>query len=193
VTPLSDAEIERRLQAILESPAFEKRGTDYFRQWVTSSFRAFFEWLEQLPPSARGLLLVLCVLVLLAIGASLYLSLESSPVARIRGRRAGNPQREAGQSADALLARARALAQSGNWREAARALQQAAFIRLSRERGLPWRPDLTDWEWVVVLGGGVPLREFTRLAEQVAFGPQPDAAGFAACERRYPQLFMAPR
>jgi hypothetical protein len=90
-----------------------------------------------------------------------------------------------------LAQAARELARRGKLREAARALHQAALLSLTRRRGLAWKSELADWEWVAALGYGPELSEFTRLAQRLAYGVEPDQAGFAACERLYDRLVTA--
>ena len=184
MAPLTDAEIEDRLRVILESPAFDKKNWDYVRIW----FDRFVSWLQGLSPEAKTALIIGCVILLAAFVGSLILSTDAPAVVGKRQDRALASPQAADHDLDALAVEARALAEAGKLREAGRALQQAAYMRLSRQRGLSWRPELADWEWVAVLGRGRTLREFTSLTQRLAFGPRPDAAIFTLCEQLYQEL-----
>ncbi len=187
MSPPPDGEIASRLSAILRSDEFHKRVSDYLQEWLDRWLPGALHWLRTLPPGTRWLLFGVCALLLGAIGVQLYLGLrtESAPVGWRRGARASL---EVGEEPEALLARARALSELGRWREAARALQQSALLRLSRAQGLPWRPELADWEWVACLPEVPGLAEFTRAAQRLAYGPDPDASGYAACEALHRRL-----
>jgi hypothetical protein len=188
VTSPSDSQIAERLRAILDSPEFHKHFSDYATEEVTKALKAIFHWLKELSPELRWGLVAVCALLLAAIALQTWLLLRSGsrslPVAGRRGVMDG----EVGDAPEVIAARARALAASGRVREAARALQQAALLRLSRERGLPWRPELADWEWVAALRDVAGLGEFTRAAQRIAYGPDSDARGFESCEHLYAAL-----
>jgi hypothetical protein len=192
VTSPSDAEIASRLRAILDAPEFHKHFSDYAMEEVTKTFKQVFHWLQGLSPLVRWWLFAACLLLLAAIALQTWLLLRSSGRAlRETGRRRANDL-DVGDAPEAIAARARKLAEAGRIREAARALQQAALLRLSRERGLPWRPDLADWEWVAALRDAPGLGEFTRSAQRLAYGPDPVLEGFASCDRLYVALTAGP-
>ncbi|HUB05360.1 MAG TPA: hypothetical protein VMB50_00065 [Myxococcales bacterium] len=187
MTAPPDAEIAARLQAILKSDAFHKRVSDYLDEWLQKWIPGFLHWLRRLPAGTRWVLLAVCVLLLAAIAVQLYVGLRPAGRVGPRGARGFRPQ-DAGEEPGEIAARARALAAAAKWREAARALQQAALLRLSRERGLPWRAELADWEWVATLRDVRGLPEFTRAAQRLAYGPDPDAPGWSTCEALYEGL-----
>ncbi len=188
MTSPSDSEIAQRLHAILDTPEFHKRFSDYAMEELTKGLKVIFHWLQGLSPVMRWWLFAVCVLLLSAIALQTWLLLRSAKrslrVASGRGRIA----LDFGEDPETLAARSRKLAEAGRLREAARALQQAALLRLARERGLPWRPELADWEWVAALPGAPGLGELTRATQQLAYGPDPRPEGFAACDRLYVAL-----
>jgi hypothetical protein len=184
-TPPPDPEIARRLRAILDSSEFHKRFSDYITEELTKGFKAAFHWLKELTPWMRGWLTAVCILLLAAIALQTWLLLRSSKrTLRVPGRRSPMDI-DVGDDPEAIAGRARELAAAGHLREAARALQQAALLRLARQRGLPWRAELADWEWVALLRDAPGLGDFTQAAQRVAYGPQVDPQGFASCERLY--------
>jgi hypothetical protein len=87
-----------------------------------------------------------------------------------------------------LAERAKALAAAGMLREAARALHQALLLHLCARAGIPWRPTVSDWEWLTRLPPSPSLAEFTRRAERLAFGREPDAKQFESCVHIYDEL-----
>jgi hypothetical protein len=187
VTSPSDSEIADRLREILDSPEFHKRFSDYATEELTKGLKAIFHWLQALSPEMRWGLLVVCGLLLAAIALQTWLLLRSSSRS-VRTARNGTIDLDVGEAPEAIAARARKLAEAGRIREAARALQQAALLRFSRERGLPWRPELADWEWVAALRDVPGLGEFTRAAQRIAYGPDPDQDGFTSCDHLYVAL-----
>lgn len=183
MTAPNDAEVAARLKAILGSDAFHKRASDYVQDWL-EKLPGLFRWLKGLPSSTRWGLLTVCLLFLAVIALQLYLGLrpERRAAPERRGKR-WTP--DVGEEPAGLVARAATLAEAGRLREAARALHQAALLRLTRERGLPWRAELADWEWVAALRDVRGLAEFTRSAQRLAYGPDPDRPGYQACEALY--------
>ncbi|MHB8419991.1 MAG: hypothetical protein ACYDCL_18095 [Myxococcales bacterium] len=185
--PPADSEITARLQAILRSDPFHRRISDDLQEWLEKGIPGALHWLRSLPPAARWTIFAACVLLLAAIALQLYLGLRPAGSGTGRGRQRAQAG-EVGAEPGALAALARALAAEGRVREAARALQQAALLRLSRERGLPWRAELADWEWVAELVSVRGLAELTRAAQRLAYGPEPDRAAFAECEALYDRM-----
>jgi hypothetical protein len=187
VNASSDVEIEDRLQAILASPPFQKHALDYLMGWLRSAFLAFSDWSRSLSPGARGLLIGACLLLVVAMIVWIYRSLEAPQELRDIGRPRDSHPESAVDPAE-LSTRARKLAGDGRFREAAKVLHQAALLALSRKRGLPWRVELADWEWVALLADVAGLPEFTRAAQRVAYGADPRAEDFATCERLFADL-----
>jgi hypothetical protein len=187
VNPSSDVEIEDRLQAILASPPFQKHALDYLMGWLQSAFSGFVEWSRSLSPSARGVLIGACLLLVVAMVVWIYRSLEAPQELRDVGQ-ARDLRPETADDPAELSTRARQLAGEGRFREAAKVLHQAALLALSRRRGLPWRVELADWEWVALLADVAGLPEFTRAAQRVAYGVDPRAEDFATCERLFADL-----
>ncbi len=183
----SDAEIEDRLQAILDSPPFQKHALDFLMGWLHSALLAFAEWTRTLSAIERALLVGACLLVVVAMVVRAYRSLDAPQELQDEGRSRDLPPESAGDPAE-LSTRARRLAEQGRFREAAKVLHQAALLGLSRRRGFPWRVELADWEWVALLADVAGLAEFTRAAQRVAYGTEPRAEDFATCERLFADL-----
>jgi hypothetical protein len=190
VNAASDVEIEDRLRAILDSPPFQKHALDYLMGCLHSAFLAFADWTRSLSPGTRGLLIAACLLVVVAMVVWAYRSLEAPREVRDEGRVRKLRFERADDPAE-LSTRARRLAEDGRFREAAKVLHQAALLALSHRRGLPWRVDLADWEWVALLADVAGLAEFTRIAQRVAYGADPRAEDFATCERLFADLRAA--
>ncbi len=186
MTP-ADREVAVRLRAILASPEFHPRASDWLRGRFEAAIQGVFQWLGGLSPAERWGLLALCLGGLAAIAVQVWLTVRPSAPPGAKAIAAGG-RAEDGASPGTLVARADVLARDGRLREAARLLQEAALLRLSRESGLRWRADRSDWEWVAVLPAARGLPELTRATERVAFGPTADAAAFAACRRAYEAL-----
>ncbi len=185
MTSPSDTEIADRLREILDSPEFHKRFSDYASEELIKGLKAIFHWLKELSPVMRWGLFAVCALLLVAIALQTWLLLRSSGRGLRVASKRGALDLDVGEAPEAIAARARQLAAAGKIREAARALQQAALLRLSRERGMPWRPELADWEWVVTLRDVPGLGEFTRVAQRVAYGPDSNPEGFRSCDHLY--------
>jgi hypothetical protein len=187
VTSPSDADIAERLRAILGTPEFHKRFSDYAIEEITKGLKEIFHWLQRLSPVMRWWLFAVCVLLLAAIVLQTWLLLRSAKHSLRVASRNGQLDLDfdVGEGPEAIAARARKLAGAGRFREAARALQQAALLRLARERGLPWRPELADWEWVAMLRGASGLGELTRATQRLAYGPDAAPEAFASCDRLY--------
>jgi hypothetical protein len=188
VTP-EDAAIDAHLREILASDEFRPPLSDRFWQ----HFVDFLKWIiRALTGLSLGGTLVVVVIAAGLLAALVVVSW------RLFGRSlAPSPRSELEPEKDAqgraptpwsLAERAQALAADGRLREAARALHQALLLHLCARSGLPWRSTVSDWEWLTRLPPSPPLTEFTRQAERLAFGREPDAHQFASCVRLYDQL-----
>ncbi len=178
----ADAEVAARLRAILASREFAPHVGDDFRRRLDGWFHSIFDWLSGLSRWQRWAILAFCLASLAAVALEVWWSLRPEPIPG-RERRARGAPLSGGGGERSLRRRADALAAEGRFREAARLLHEAVLHRLARERGLPWRPELSDWEWVALLPSARGLAELTRTAQRVAYGPEPGAADFAACLR----------
>jgi hypothetical protein len=185
---LSDADIEDRLHAILAAPEFQGKPSDYFQRWLASLLVRTVDWLSGLPSGTRWLLVLICVLLLVGLVIEMVASVDAGATPPVRRTGYRDDHADVGEEPDRLAQAARRLAAAGRLREAARTLQQAAFVSISRRRGLPWRPDLADWEWVALLGHSPVLDSFTRQSQRVAYGPGAEIAEFAVCERLYVEI-----
>jgi len=188
VTP-EDAATDAHLREILASDEFKPPLSDRFWQHVVDFLKWILGALSGLSLGgtivvaviAAGLLLALVAVSWRLFGRSLTPSLLSNI----------GPEKVAPASAptpSSLAERAQELAAAGKLREAARALHQALLLHLCARSGVPWRPTVSDWEWLTRLPPSRPLTEFTRQAERLAFGRDPDAHQFASCVHLYDQL-----
>jgi hypothetical protein len=182
-----DAAIDGHLREILASDEFTPPMSDRFWHGLIDALKWIFRLLAGL-----GWVGSLAV-ALIAGGALLALALHAW---RLFGRSVAPPRRPQSQAgtpvrgptAPSLAERAKRLATEGRWRDAARALHQALLVQLCARAGIEWRDAVSDWEWLSLLPPLPPLLEFTRSAEQLAFGQRPDAVQFANCIRLYNEL-----
>ena len=178
---MSDAQISEALHSILAEPEFQPDWGDSFSHWLGVIKDWLFDWLGDLPDGARWLLLAFLTATLLWIVYDLARGLSEASGSRTREGASDAPEALATQtSASALALTARALADAGRWREAARALQQAVYQTLAAQRALAWSASTADWEWVSRLGSDPALRDFTDRAQAVAYGVA-QAQDFETC------------
>lgn len=180
--PPSDADIAERLSRILASDEFQPQASDRLLRWLAELDTRLSEWLRSLHGSSSMLALGLVVLAVAALVWAL-LAWLAAPAGPHGSSAASSAAVTVDASPASLLARARALADAGSLREAARALQTAALRAACDERALGWRPALSDGEWLALLGPPDELSALTRATERLAFGPAPTRAAFDACER----------
>ena len=178
----SDADIAERLSRILASEEFQPEASDRLLRWLSELDAKFGAWLSSLHGLGSVLALALGTLAVALLVWALQAWLVSPEVAR-RPSADGSAEPELDASPASLLARARALADAGSLREAARALQAAVLRAACDQRELEWRPALSDGEWLSVLGPSEALVALTRATERIAFGPEPTRAAFEACDR----------
>jgi hypothetical protein len=132
------------------------------------------------------------VVALIVVAVSVWRSYRGALAPRRRTIRQDVLGEETSPSPQKLLSRARALAEEGYLRDAARALQEAMLLQTSRERRVPWRSSLSDWEWIRLLHPSESVVDFTRATERLAFGPEPSRAAFDACARGVQSLLEGP-
>jgi hypothetical protein len=179
---VTDPEIASRLKAILALPEFQPDGMDQFWAMLRHFLSSFRGWIDRLGSLQRwsitlaALALLLFILFHLARG---YRDALDQQTPRGPG---GPPERESRAPDPGSLAMlARRLAEKGDPRAGARALQQAVLVALSRRARLPWNPTAADWEWLTLLRQVEGLADFTRNAQTLAFGPDPTREAFDAC------------
>lgn len=177
----TDTEIADRLRAILQSDEFRPRASEKLWLWIGEALDTLKQWLEQLSPELRVLVIVVCIVVLVAIGVHLWQSLREVVAPRRMRMSHGSAREQTLPAPEMLLERARSLADEGLLRDAARALQQALLVQACRDHNIPWRPSLSDWEWVRILRPSDSVIEFTRTTQRLAFGPEPSRTEFDAC------------
>lgn len=182
------AEVAARLRAILRSDEFQPRLSERIWVSVEDALRAFRFWLDGLGPATRLLVILVSLLILGALAMHLWRSFrEAMGSERLAGGGAARDEPSV-PSPGALLERARSLADAGLLRDASRALQEALLLQACRERNLPWRPSLSDWEWVGLLRPSEEIVEVTRTAQRMAFGRQPSRVEFDVCSHRVHEL-----
>lgn len=178
----SEAEITERLQAILASDEFTPRAADDIRLWLERLNEMLSVW-RRFDEGAR----VVAFFVLVA--AFAFVLWLVYKVLALRGPRlapsAGSESPVEGERLPptSALAHARALADAGLLRDAARALQAAVLHAACMERNVAWRPELSDGEWLELLRPSEEVVALSRSTERLAFGPDPTRAVFDACER----------
>ena len=179
----SEVEIVERLQAILGSDEFRPRASDELGLWLDGFIESLLAGPAFQGESARVLSLLVVLVVVYAIAWWVYELVLSRRLMLLPALgSAGSAQ--AALSPPALpLDRARALADAGFVRDAARSLQAAVLQAACMERQLAWRPELSDGEWLALLCPSPDVVALTRLTERLAFGPEPSRAAFDACER----------
>jgi hypothetical protein len=177
-----DSEVASRLKRILARPEFQPDAMDQLAERLRRAFHAFRIWIDHLGPLTRwgitlaALALLLFILLHLARGYREALGTQVSSRSDDRG-----PREIAAPDAARLAAHARRLADQGDLRAGARALQQAVFVALCQRARVPWNPAAADWEWLGVLRPRSELAEFTRQMQTVAFGPRPTPEAFEVC------------
>lgn len=183
-----DEAIAKALTAIVGSPEFQAKPSDWLTEKIEEAFRALGHWLRDLPRGERWLLLAGCTLALAALFTHLIWTLRQAGkgVERRRRERESRPPKAARPSE--VLSLARRLVSEGRLRDAARALQQALLLELADRNGLAWRPEVSDWEWVAILPSDPRLAEFTRAIQSVAYGPAAELAEFESCERLFAEI-----
>lgn len=179
----TDAEVEQKLRAILASKEFQERVTDKYLEKLLAAAGRVFKAIGELSTLMQLAVVALCAALLALILFQLVKTYRGSAVRREQGRRSVSSQAAGPPSPEALADKAEALARDGRLREAARALQQAALVHSSQQKGLPWRPALSDGEWLALLGRTPALVSFTRRTQALAFGPAEDAQAFADAAR----------
>jgi hypothetical protein len=178
----SDADIGERLRQILASEEFQPRAVDRLGQWFAEHDAELSAWLASLHGVGRLFALLFLALAVAALVWAIQAWLVPHGAPRER-QAVGSVAEALDATPAALLALARALADAGSLREAARALQTAALRAACDERELVWRPALSDGEWLSLLGPAEELVALTRATQHLAFGPGPTRAAFDACER----------
>lgn len=178
----SEVEIAERLQAILASDEFRPRVSDDIGLWLERLEEMLRAW-RGFEEGARALALLVMVAAFVFILQLVYsvFSLRGPTLAPSAGSK--SPAETEPLPPTSLLARARALADAGLVRDAARALQAAVLHAACTERNVAWRPELSDGEWLELLRPSEELVALSRSTERLAFGPDPTRAVFDACER----------
>ncbi|MFH0900579.1 MAG: hypothetical protein V2A73_08115 [Pseudomonadota bacterium] len=183
---LSDAEVADRLRHILASEEFQPSSRDRLFDWIAEKLGAFRLWLDGLGSIELAIVVLVCLGLLAAIATHAWFVLRE-----LMTKTSANSHRQDGTSAedgkdqlspDACLGQACRHAESGRLRDAARILQQALLLLLCRNRGVTWRPAVSDWEWMRILRAPSPALELTRANQRLAFGPEPPArSAFDEC------------
>jgi len=178
----SEVEITERLQAILASDEFRPRVADDIRAWLERLDEMLGAWRGFEGEAARVLSFIALVIALAFILWFVYkvFTLRGpglAPSAGSKGPAEGEPL-----PSISALAHARALADAGLLREAARVLQAAVLHAACTERNLAWRPELSDGEWLALLRPSAEVVALSRSTERLAFGPDPSRAVFDASE-----------
>jgi hypothetical protein len=196
------ADAEERLAEILSRPPFADQGPPQPPSWLDRFFEWLFEQLgriaEPVGEAAGGTPGTVASWVLTALGALLVLGVL---VMWLRGlQRSLRPaaalapaaSAEARDAADART-QARALADRGDYRGAARLLALAALLWLDESGRLRYNAHQTNREHVARLGEQPQLRErlspVVEIADRVWYGNAPlDAASYATYERQVEHL-----